>query len=70
MELIDNINTLLGDSLKESLDENSKLKIAAATKAEDPIASRVLRTESIRAKQREAERIKALLAKEKQFNKR
>lgn len=36
----------------------------------EPIAKRVERMEAIRAKQREAERIKARLAKEKQFNKR
>lgn len=36
----------------------------------EPIANRVERMESIRAKQREAERIKARLAREKQFNKR
>lgn len=36
----------------------------------EPIAKRVERMEAIRAKQREAERIKARLAREKQFNKR
>lgn len=37
---------------------------------EEPIGARVERLEAIRAKQREAERIKARLANEKQFNKR
>ncbi|MES9874467.1 MAG: DUF4391 domain-containing protein [Candidatus Sedimenticola sp. 6PFRAG7] len=37
---------------------------------EEPIAKRVERIETIRAKQREADRIKARLAREKQFNKR
>ena len=36
--------------------------------ADEPIVKRVERLEEIRAKQREAERIKARLAKEKQFN--
>lgn len=31
MEIIDNINNLLGDDIKQSLTSNSKLKIAAAT---------------------------------------
>ena len=31
MELIDNINKLLGDSLKESIEPGAKLKIAAST---------------------------------------
>ena len=44
--------------------------LPATKKSDEPIASRVLRMETIRAKQREAERIKARLAKEKQFNKR
>jgi len=38
--------------------------------AEEPIGVRVQRLEAIRAKQREAERIKTRLANEKQFNKR
>jgi len=38
--------------------------------ADEPIGTRVERLEAIRAKQREAERIKARLANEKQFNKR
>lgn len=44
--------------------------LSTRTKADEPIASRVLRLETIRGKQREVERIKARLAKEKQFNKR
>lgn len=40
------------------------------TKDDEPIAARIQRMEKIRAKQREAERIKVQLAKEKQFNKR
>jgi len=31
MELIDNVNRLLGDDLKDSLSQGSRLKIAAAT---------------------------------------
>jgi hypothetical protein len=44
--------------------------LPTTSESDEPIASRVLRMETIRAKQREAERIKARLAKEKQFNKR
>lgn len=44
--------------------------IPAASGTEKSIAKRVERMEAIRAKQREAERIKACLAREKQFNKR
>ena len=44
--------------------------IPAISGVEEPIAKRVERIESIRAKQREAERIKARLHREKQFNKR
>ncbi len=40
------------------------------SKTEEPMAQRVERMEAIRAKQREAGRIKARLAREKQFNKR
>lgn len=44
--------------------------IPAKTRQDEPIARRVERMEAIRAKQREAERIKARLAREKQFNRR
>ncbi len=44
--------------------------IPATTGIEEPIVKRVERMEAIRAKQREADRIKARLAREKQFNKR
>lgn len=44
--------------------------IPATIEAREPIAKRVERMEAIRAKEREAERIKARLAREKQFNKR
>lgn len=44
--------------------------IPAISGNEEPITKRVERMEAIRAKQREAERIKARLAREKQFNKR
>lgn len=44
--------------------------LPATAKADEPIAARVQRVETIRVKQREVERIKARLAKEKQFNKR
>ena len=44
--------------------------IPATSGVEEPIAKRVERIEAIRAKQREAERIKARLDREKQFNKR
>ena len=44
--------------------------IPAASRSEESIAKRVERMEVVRAKQSEAERIKARLAREKQFNKR
>lgn len=44
--------------------------VPAEAGADEPIAARVERIESVRAKQREVARIKARLAREKQFNKR
>jgi hypothetical protein len=44
--------------------------LPTTAKVDEPIAARVQRVETIRAKQREAEHIKSRLAKEKQFNKR
>lgn len=44
--------------------------LPATVGTDDPVPARVQRMEAIRAKQREAERIKARLANEKQFNKR
>jgi hypothetical protein len=44
--------------------------LPTAAKDDEPFPARIQRMESIRAKQREAERIRARLAKEKQFNKR
>ena len=44
--------------------------MAAAAPAGEDIQARVVRMETIRAKTREVERIKARLAREKQFNKR
>ena len=44
--------------------------VPAEAGADEPIAARIERLEAVRAKQREVERIKARLAREKQFNKR
>lgn len=44
--------------------------VPAEAGADEPIVARVERMEAVRAKQREVERIKARLAREKQFNKR